>query len=315
MPQAKLYRRYCLLHPHTRQIERSSRLNQSIHKPNKPKADLHSHSCASDGQLTPTELVMRAANRQVDMLALTDHDTLSGLAEAHAAAAASQPAVRIINGVEISCSWHGQEIHVVGLNFDAQHPAISQLMEEQNARRLDRAKRIAAAIERLGVEDVMQKVQGIANGETLTRPHFARLLIKEGLVSNLDTAFKKYLRKGKRAYVTPHWCSIADAVEAIQASAGVAVLAHPYEYRLSHKWTEKLIAEFAECGGRGLEVAQCRQTPNQRKRLAELANQHQLLASMGSDFHYPDGWNDLGKGLHLPENVTPVWQLWHESTE
>lgn len=249
------------------------------------------------------------------MLALTDHDTLAGLAEARAAAQRAKPPLHFINGVEISCSWHGQEIHIVGLNFDHTHRAINALMDEQYARRQNRAQRIADALEKLGIDNVLEKVTEIAKGQTLTRPHFAKLLVKEGLVSSLDSAFKKYLRKGKRGYVTPHWCTIDDAVSAIEASGGTSVLAHPYDYRLSHKWTEKLILAFAECGGRALEVAQCRQTPNQRKRLAELANQHHLLASAGSDFHYTDGWNDLGKGLRLPENAIPVWQQWSENSE
>lgn len=278
-----------------------------------PRADLHCHSNASDGELTPTELVTRAANRQIEVLALTDHDTIAGYGEASSAAAAATPALTLIPGVELSCSWHGQEIHIVGLNFDVNHRSILDLLQKQHERREDRAHRIAQALEKLGLESVLDKVRAIAGGDTITRPHFAELLIREGLVASHETAFKKYLRKGKRGYVTPHWGSIADAVDAIQTSGGIAVLAHPNDYRLSHKWTEKLISEFAECGGKALEVAQCRQTPNQRKRLAELAIQHGLLASQGSDFHFVDGWVDLGKGLHLPDGVSPVWLEWNEN--
>lgn len=272
--------------------------------------DLHCHSTASDGALTPDELIMRACNNQVDILALTDHDTLNGLNAARQAAATMKPPVEIINGVEISCAWHGLEIHVVGLNFSADNPELTQLLDQQAERRLTRAMTIAARLQRKGLDDCWRKVTALAKGGQVTRSHFARLLVNEGWVTLQKTAFKKYLRKGRNAYVAPPWCSIAEAVAAIQAAGGQAVLAHPLDYQLADSWLQRLLTEFVDAGGDAMEVAQCQQTPSQRAKLAKLAKQYALLASQGSDFHFPAGRRELGRSLHLPEGLTPVWANW-----
>ncbi|MBD1391314.1 PHP domain-containing protein [Neiella sp. HB171785] len=279
------------------------------------KIDLHCHSTCSDGTLTPQELLLRASNMQVDVLALTDHDSVEGVAKLREAAQAVKPPIQIINGVEISCAWHGLEIHIVGLHFDLQHPAITELLGQQAERRLTRAMTIAARLQRKGLDNCWSKVSALAQGGQVTRSHFARLLVKEGWVSLEKTAFKKYLRKGRNAYVAPPWCSIPEAIAAIQAGGGRAVLAHPLDYQLAGNWLSKLLDEFSDAGGDAIEVAQCQQTPAQRLKLAELARQYNLLASQGSDFHFPAGRRELGRSLELPADLTPVWDGWLTANE
>lgn len=255
---------------------------------------------------------MRACNQQLTMLAITDHDSIAGLLPAAQACQQFSDAPTLVPGVEISCAWQGHEIHVVGLNFSVDHSAITTLLEQQSTRRINRAQRIAEKLQRCGLNDCWQKVSALAGDALPTRAHFAQLLINEQWVSRKPTAFKKYLKKGKRAYVTPQWCSIPEACTAILAAGGWPVLAHPIDYRLSDKWLGKLINDFAEAGGLAIEVAQCRLMPSQRQKLAELAASHQLLASAGSDFHFPGGWVELGKGLKMPEQAVPVWHSWKE---
>ena len=253
---------------------------------------------------------MRASNQNIDVLALTDHDSIAGLELAQETGLTLNPKVHVINGVEISCAWEGMEIHVVGLNFDPQSKPLKRLLELQGERRSLRAKTIAARLQAKGLEDAWGKVSRLANGAQITRAHFARLLVQEGWVVHQKTAFKKYLRKGRKAYVSPPWCNIKEAVEAVQEANGVAVLAHPLDYQFSEVWIHKLFRAFVEAGGVATEVAQCQQTPNQRQKLVELAKEYNLLASQGSDFHYPGTRRELGRGLRLAEELTPVWQHW-----
>ncbi|GAA5213296.1 RNase AM [Corallincola platygyrae] len=272
--------------------------------------DLHSHSTASDGMLSPEQLVKRAVERRVDVLALTDHDTTAGLQAGWQAIAADDLPLTLISGVEISCSWEGMEIHIVGLGFDEQHPTIRALLDAQAERRRVRAEGIAAKLEKIGIHSALEKAQALAEGGAVTRAHFARVLKADGVVDKLDTAFKKYLRKGKRAYVSPGWCSIEQAIEAIQGAGGVAVVAHPTKYQISWKWVRKLLESFAGWGGDAVEVAMTQQMPNEKRKLADLAVEFGLLASQGSDFHYPESWVELGKNLWLPSGIDPIWQRW-----
>ncbi|AKD39403.1 TPA: PHP domain-containing protein [Pasteurella multocida] len=266
--------------------------------------DLHCHSTASDGVLSPTEVVARAVEKGVNVLALTDHDTTAGLAEARLAA--QQADLTLISGVEISTTWENRAIHIVGLGFDETSAKMTALLRQQAALRYQRALEISDKLAKVGIADAFEQAKMLATGE-VTRAHYARLLVQMGKVSNEGQAFKKYLSQGKSCYVKAQWCDIPTAIEVIHQAGGLAVLAHPLRYTLTNKWVKKLIADFAQWGGDAIEVAGCGQAPEQRLLLAQWATEFDLLSSVGSDFHFPCGWVELGKSLLLPANCVPIW--------
>ncbi|WP_181393563.1 MULTISPECIES: RNase RNM [Pectobacterium] len=272
-----------------------------------PLYDLHSHTTASDGLLTPTALVSRAVDMRVSVLAITDHDTTAGLYEAQNAIAQQGLPLRLIPGVEISTLWENHEIHIVGLGMDSAHPALTRLLQQQAECRQSRAEQIAARLEKNRIPDALTGAQRLATGGQITRAHFARYLIELGIAANMNQVFKKYLAKGKIGYVPPQWCTIPQAIEAIHQSGGVSVLAHPGRYDLTAKWLKRLLATFAENGGIAMEVAQCQQAPDERTQLGRYARDFNLMASQGSDFHLPCAWIELGRKLWLPADVEPVW--------
>ncbi|MBN3172404.1 PHP domain-containing protein [Pectobacterium brasiliense] len=272
-----------------------------------PLYDLHSHTTASDGLLTPTALVSRAVDMRVSVLAITDHDTTAGLDEAQDAIAQQGLPLRLIPGVEISTLWENHEIHIVGLGMDSAHPALMRLLQQQAECRQSRAEQIAARLEKNRIPDALAGAQRLATGGQITRAHFARYLIELGIAANMNQVFKKYLAKGKIGYVPPQWCTIPQAIEAIHQSGGVSVLAHPGRYDLTAKWLKRLLATFAENGGIAMEVAQCQQAPDERTQLGRYARDFNLMASQGSDFHLPCAWIELGRKLWLPADVEPVW--------
>ncbi|MBN3113882.1 PHP domain-containing protein [Pectobacterium brasiliense] len=272
-----------------------------------PLYDLHSHTTASDGLLTPTALVSRAVDMRVSVLAITDHDTTAGLEEAQNAIAQQGLPLRLIPGVEISTLWENHEIHIVGLGMDSAHPALTRLLQQQAECRQSRAEQIAARLEKNRIPDALAGAQRLATGGQITRAHFARYLIELGIAANMNQVFKKYLAKGKIGYVPPQWCTIPQAIEAIHQSGGVSVLAHPGRYDLTAKWLKRLLATFAESGGIAMEVAQCQQAPDERTQLGRYARDFNLMASQGSDFHLPCAWIELGRKLWLPADVEPVW--------
>lgn len=276
------------------------------------RIDLHCHSTASDGQLTPGELVQRAHTMQIDYLALTDHDTIAGLCEARATAATlpAKSAPVILNGVEISCRWQGFEIHILGWQFDPEHPAMRSLLDAQMQKRAERAGQIEDKLVQAGVSDDVLTPVRQNPGRNLTRKHFADALLAAGVVDSIDNAFRRYLGRGQCAYVQPQWCSIEDAVNAIQEAGGSAALAHPLAYQLSTKWLKRLLHAFCDAGGDALEVVSCQQAPHQRAQLAQLAKDFKLQSSVGSDFHAPSAWRELGRNLGLPEGSDPVWDHW-----
>jgi len=274
--------------------------------------DLHSHTQASDGLLTPEELVHRAVEMRVGTLAITDHDTTSAIPAAQAEILRAGLNLTLINGVEISTLWENHEIHIVGLNIDIAHPAMVTLLEEQKALRQARAMQIGERLEKAHIPGAWEGALRLANGGAVTRGHFARFLIESGKASDVAGVFKKYLARGKTGYVPPQWCTIKQAIDVIHHSGGKAVVAHPGRYDLSAKWLKRLLAHFAEQGGDAMEVAQCQQAPNERTQLAAYAQQFGLMASQGSDFHQPCPWIELGRKLWLPAGVEAVWQLWEQ---
>ena len=272
--------------------------------------DLHSHTTASDGILTPSELVKRAADNQINMLAITDHDTIKGLLDAKATIERDNLPVKLIYGVEVSTMWKNNEIHIVGLNIDIQNSHLLELLTAQQQSRIDRAISISEKLAKVSIGNAYEQAQQFSRGDIVSRAHFARFLVANNYVKDIKRAFKKYLGKSGYAYVPAKWCSIADAVNAIHAAGGQAVLAHPTRYDLTLTKLKLLISEFKSYGGDGIEVSQSRQTQDDLQRLAKLANEFKLLASQGSDFHDLLNYLDLGKTTPLPGSVTPIWHNW-----
>ncbi|ELY3810931.1 PHP domain-containing protein [Cronobacter sakazakii] len=272
--------------------------------------DLHSHTTASDGLLTPEQLVHRAVEMGIHTLAITDHDTTAGLPAAHEEIARAGLALRLIDGVEISTLWENHEIHIVGLGIDITHPEMVAFLDGQAQRRTRRAEMIAERLEKARIPGALEAAKRLADGGVVTRGHFARFLIEDGRATNMANVFKHYLARGKTGYVPPQWCTIEQAIDVIHHSGGQAVIAHPGRYQLSAKWLKRLLNQFAAAGGDAMEVAQCQQAPNERNQLASYAGQFGLLASQGSDFHQPCPWIELGRRLRLPDGLTPVWHRW-----
>ena len=279
------------------------------------RVDLHSHSTASDGRLTPAELVRRAVAQRVDVLALTDHDTVAGLGEAEAVIAAENLPVRLIHGIELSTSWDALEIHVVGLHINAESTELMAAIASQEEARVARGIEMGRRLAKQRIDGAYEGALALANGASLTRAHFARYLLEAGHCASLQKAFDHYIGRGGKAYVPHQWMSIAEAVQVIHASGGLAVLAHPGRYKLSTKWLKRLLQLFKEAGGDAMEVSLPQQSPQERANLGLWCREHQLLASVGSDFHAPTSWQELGRNLWLPKDVTPVWHAFIDSDE
>ena len=272
--------------------------------------DLHCHSTYSDGILAPAEVVRRAASRGVDVLALTDHDELQGLAEARAAAAVA--GIAFVNGSELSVSWEAHTLHVVALNVDPDNAALGEGLAAIRAGRDARARRIAASLEAAGVPGTFEGARKYVTSERLiSRTHFARYLIEAGYVRDIKDAFKRYLTPGKPGYVEHAWATMPQAIEWIHGAGGQAVLAHPGRYKVKAGDMRRLLAEFRAAGGDALEVLSPSHTAAQFAEYAALARIFGLSGSCGSDFHAPgESWMDLGDLPPFPAGVVPVWSRW-----
>ncbi|WP_448554505.1 RNase RNM [Thalassotalea montiporae] len=279
-------------------------------KASKPlRFDLHSHTNFSDGKLSPQELVERAVNFQLDVLAITDHDTVAGLEVAKQHISEQALPLSLVSGIEISTMWQNFEIHIVGLNINPESQALQALISEQQHARESRALQMGEKLAKCGFPDMLKKAKALVGEGTITRAHFARVLHNEGQVSTMQSAFDKYIGKGKRAFVKPLWCDIAKAVDVIHQAGGVAVLAHPMRYDMTSKWLRRLILDFKAAGGDGMEIVLPQMNPDQRRLMLTFCLEYDLYASLGSDFHYPSKWSDLGRNLIMPEQVKPIWQL------
>jgi predicted metal-dependent phosphoesterase TrpH len=274
------------------------------------RVDLHSHTKCSDGSLTPQELVERAVNFQLDVLAITDHDTVAGLSIAKDYIVEKNHPLKLVNGIEISTSWHGFEIHIVGLNINVDNTQLQTLIASQQAARELRATTMGEKLTKCGFADIYRQAKELAGTGTITRAHFARILVQQGHVDHMQKAFDKYIGKGQRAFVKPQWCSIEEAVAVIHQAGGQAVIAHPVRYDLSTKWLRRLVVQFKAAKGDGLEIVLPQMANEQRKLMLSFCLEYDLHASMGSDFHQPSRWSDLGRNLHMPETVKPIWALW-----
>ena len=274
------------------------------------KIDLHCHTRHSDGQLTPEELVMRAHNMQVDVLAITDHDTVAALDEARAFQRTQKRPLNLISGIELSTRWHGFDIHVIGLNIDEQNATFKARLNRQHETRLARAVNIARKLELCGFDGIGDYVFSRAGNGQVTRAHFAKALVQLGHVKDNNQAFKQWLGKGKRAFVAPKWIELHTAIEWIRDAGGQAVLAHPSHYDMTTKWLRRLVDEFAQSGGHGIELNYPNLTADKQQLLIEIANSNNLLGSQGSDFHFPSRWTELGRRSSLPDGIKPIWHDW-----
>jgi predicted metal-dependent phosphoesterase TrpH len=277
--------------------------------------DLHCHSTVSDGLLTPTELVTRAAERGVKFLALTDHDDVDGLDEA--AKVSAQLGIAFINGVEISVTWRSHTLHIVGLRIDPHDPALVEGLHQIRSGRRHRAELMAESLARSGIGGVLEGAYRYAkNPDIIGRTHFARYLVEAGHCKDVGSVFKRFLVKGKPGYVAHQWADLQDAINWIRGSGGIAVLAHPGRYTAGRKAMGKttmleLLEEFTEMGGKAIEVVTGSHTPPQYAEFARYATEFGLLSSCGSDYHGPgESYRDLGRLPDLPLECNPVWSAW-----
>ena len=268
--------------------------------------DFHTHSLASDGALAPIELLRRAKAAGVKQFALTDHDTTAGyLAVRHTSEAEE---IGLISGVELSCRWATTTIHVVGLNFDADAPEMTAMVEKLTQAREERAEKIATRLAGVGIDDALEGAKAIANGSQIGRPHFATWMAEAGAVDSVAEAFDKYLGAGKIGDVKMFWPPLSDVVQAITRAGGVAILAHPLKYRLTGMKLRALINDFKAAGGGAIEVLNGRQPETDLKRLSQLAEGNGLMCSVGSDFHRDFEYGPkLGIDVERLPNGAHVW--------
>jgi predicted metal-dependent phosphoesterase TrpH len=271
--------------------------------------DLHSHSTASDGTLTPAELVARAHAQGVQVLALTDHDSTEGLAEA--SAAAQTLGVRLVPGVEISVTWHDKTVHIIGLHIDAAHDALQCGLARLRGFRDWRAEEIGRRLAQHGIVEAYAGARRYARGGIVSRTHFARFLVEQGRARAVRDVYAHYLNEGKPGYVAGEWATLEEALGWIHGAGGQAVIAHPARYKLSEAKFELLLDEFKRHGGAGMEVLSGSHTPDDCARMARHARRRGLLASQGTDYHGPEhAWLDLGRLPAMPEGCVPVWEHW-----
>jgi predicted metal-dependent phosphoesterase TrpH len=269
--------------------------------------DLHTHSNCSDGSLSPAQLVERAAAAGVEVMALTDHDTVAGLDAAQRAAGGA--GLRLVPGVEISASWRFQAIHVLALWIDPAAARLNDALERQAQRRRARMRSICASLSKLRLpgEELLAAVE--ANPGVPTRSHLAAALKERGLVNSIDEAFRKYLGRGKPGHVAADWPALEEVLAWIRAAGGISSLAHPARYTLSSGGRKRLLADFAAAGGGALEVVTGGNGAQHTEACAALARQFGLRGSIGSDFHSPQQvWNPLGRLAKLPHGIDPVWR-------
>lgn len=272
--------------------------------------DLHSHSTVSDGLLTPTQVAQRAHANGVTMWALTDHDEVSGLAEAEKEATAL--GMQFVPGVEVSVTWLNKTVHILGLNIDYRHVELVDALRYVRSGRIERSRQMAEALAKLGIDGALEGAESFAsNPELVSRTHFARFLIKQGYCSSMQEVFDKYLGEGCPAFVSMQWASLENAVRWIHEAGGVAVIAHPGRYNFSTLQFDLLFETFKEFGGEGIEVLTGSHSPDQYQQYARIAKRFDFDASCGSDFHgFVEGRIDLGGLPPLPSGLRPIWQRW-----
>ena len=270
------------------------------------RIDLHMHSTASDGILSPSDLVELASQNQVEVMALTDHDTVDGLAEAREKA--QQKGMTLINGVELSVTWEKKVLHVIGLDIDPGHPALVTGLENLKQQRQLRSEKIAKKLQGAGIPGAMEGAREQAGNSSITRPHFARFLVEQGHAKDIQDAFNRYLGRNKRAYVSTQWPALEDALGWIGQAGGVSVLAHPLRYKLTASWLRRLMNSFKEAGGDAIEVISGNYTTEEISTSTGYALRYDLMGSVGSDYHGHSRYcNQPGNLTPLSPSIIPIW--------
>lgn len=274
--------------------------------------DLHTHTTASDGMLTPAQLIHCAREHGVRVLAITDHDSVAAFDDLDGVEAG----LTLIPGIEWSCRWRRLEIHIVGLRIRPHDPQLQAAIAGQQRVRRERAGRIAGKLEQLGVTEPLAGAERQAGKRTVGRPHFARHMVASGFVRDVSQAFSKYLGAGKPAHCRTEWPAMQQAIAWTHAAGGVAVLAHPAAYKLTRTRLEELLTDFRTAGGDAMEVVSGQQTRQITDQLSGLCRRHGLLASCGSDYHRSGpGLAEPGAFLDLPTACRPVWQDWEPAPD
>lgn len=276
----------------------------------KQSIDLHCHSTASDGKLSPTDVILRAHSNGIKTLALTDHDTINGLTEA--IGAANSVGMNLIKGIEVSCVWNNINIHVLGYCFDVESQILQKLLMVLKDARWTRAIEIAQRLQKKGIPNLLDKAimhqgQQFINNNGPGRPHFAKAMVSEGYAKTEKEVFQKWLGSGKVGDVKQYWPNLDDVVSVLHKSGAWVSLAHPLQYNMTRTKLTRLLREFIAAGGCAIEVVNGFQPAEQVGRLANLAREFALLVSVGSDFHYPTLWGDLGLYRSIPEDLPPLW--------
>ena len=276
---------------------------------NIPIIDLHSHSNISDGLLTPADLMLHAAENNVQAIALTDHDDIAGLKEA--GDAAKNLNIIFINGVEISVTWNKRTLHIVGLNFDKDDKPLFEGLKKIRDGRFKRAQLMSDSLGMAGIQGAMDGAKTYAKSSTIGRIHFAQFLVSQGYAKNIGAVFKKFLTPGKPGYVDHEWISLEESITLINGAGGDAIIAHPGRYDMGSKLYPRLFQEFKDLGGAGVEVMSGSQDPSQANYFSNLAESFDLYASCGSDFHGKGiSHRALGNISQLPDNSIPIWSKW-----
>jgi len=248
-------------------------------------------------------------NNGVQLWALTDHDELGG--QKRAKQAATELGMQYVSGVEISVTWSGQTVHIVGLGVDDENKLLIDGLYRTRNGRSERAKEMSAQLEKVGIPNAYEgALHFVGNPELVSRTHFARYLVEAGVCKDTDEVFANYLIEGKPGFVAHSWAALDNAVQWIKGAGGVAVIAHPGRYRYTSLQLTQLYEQFKDLGGKGIEVVTGSHSATEFKTFAKVAQQYDFLASRGSDFHDPqESHTDLGQLPNLPTQLRPVWSV------
>jgi 3',5'-nucleoside bisphosphate phosphatase len=275
-----------------------------------PRYDLHCHSTYSDGVFTPSAVVARAAERGVDVLALTDHDVVDGLPEA--LSAARDAGITFVGGSELSVTWRDNTIHILGLRIDPDNATLTDGLAAIRGGRDQRAHRMAEGLAAAGIPGAYEgAMKYVTNASLISRTHFGRFLVEAGHARDAKDVFSRYLTPGKPGYVAHGWATLTQAIDWIHAAGGQAVIAHPGRYRVSAAGLRCLFTEFTDAGGDGIEILSPSHTADQYVEFAAHARVLGLRGSCGSDWHAPgESWMDFGDLPDFPPGVVPIWKDW-----